>query len=165
MASINEVTLLGHLGRDPELRQTNNGQAACNISMATSRRWTDKQSGEKVEKTEWHRVVFFGRSAEVVAQYTRKGSQLYVRGRLETRKWTDKDGIDKYVTEIVAESCQFVDKRQDNGSAAPAAPTTGDAPAAPRSPATPAAQAAPQRAPAAQAAPAADPYFDDDIPF
>lgn len=111
MASINKVILIGNLGRDPEVRYTPSGAAVCNISLATTRSWKDKNSGEKVEETEWHRVVFYDRLAEVVGEYLKKGSPAYIEGRLKTRKWQDKDGKDQYTTEIVAESLQLLGSR------------------------------------------------------
>ena len=101
MASVNKVILIGNLGRDPETRYMPDGGAITNISIATTETWKDK-SGEKQEKTEWHRVAFFGKLAEIAGEYLKKGSQVYVEGRLQTRKWQDKDGADKYTTEIVA---------------------------------------------------------------
>ena len=101
MASVNKVILIGNLGRDPETRYMPDGAAITNISVATTDTWKDKQ-GEKQERTEWHRVAFFGRLAEIAGEYLKKGSQVYVEGRLQTRKWQDKDGNDKYTTEIVA---------------------------------------------------------------
>jgi len=122
MASVNKVILLGNVGRDPEVRYSANGDAIANLSIATTERWKDKASGEMQEKTEWHRLSVFGRKAEVISEYVRKGSSLFVEGRLQTRKWTDKDGNDKYTTEIVVDNFQFVGKApgQDNEPAAPA---------------------------------------------
>ncbi|MBU3824695.1 MAG: single-stranded DNA-binding protein [Candidatus Oceanisphaera merdipullorum] len=100
---INKVILIGHLGQDPEIRYMPNGNAVANITLATSETWRDKQSGEQKEKTEWHRVVFFGKLAEIVGEYLRKGSQIYVEGRLQTRKWQGQDGQDRYTTEIVVD--------------------------------------------------------------
>ena len=100
MASLNKVILIGNLGKDPETRYAPSGDAICNLTLATTETWKDKTSGERREATEWHRVVFFGRVAEVAAQYLRKGSQVYVEGRLQTRKWQDKDGNDRYSTEV-----------------------------------------------------------------
>jgi len=107
MASVNKVILVGHLGRDPEVRYTEDDKTIANVSIATSETWKDK-SGEKQEKTEWHRVAFFGKLADVVGQYLVKGSQVYVEGRLQTRKWQDKDGQDRYTTEIVADRMQML---------------------------------------------------------
>ena len=100
---INKVILIGHLGQDPEIRYMPNGNAVANITLATSETWRDKQSGEQKEKTEWHRVVFFGKLAEIVGEYLRKGSQVYLEGRLQTRKWQGQDGQDRYTTEIVVD--------------------------------------------------------------
>jgi len=145
---VNKVILIGNLGRDPEMRYTPSGVAVANITIATSESWKDKQSGEMQERTEWHRVVFYQRLAEIVGEYLRKGSKVYVEGRLRTSKWQDKTtGQDRYTTEIMAVSMQMLDSK---GGA------TGDAPAFEKSTATSA------NAPAA--APALD-SFDDDIPF
>ena len=102
MASVNKVTLIGNLGRDPEVRYAPSGAAVCNITLATSRSWKDKTSGERQEETEWHRVVFYDKLAEIAGQYLKKGKPVYIEGRLKTRKWTDKDGAEKYTTEIIA---------------------------------------------------------------
>lgn len=102
MASVNKVILIGNLGQDPELKHMPNGGAVTSISLATTEAWKDKATGEKKEKTEWHRVVFFNRLAEIVGEYLRKGSQVYIEGNLRTNKWQDKDGNDRYTTEIVA---------------------------------------------------------------
>ena len=102
MASVNKVILVGNLGRDPETRFAPSGSAICNITLATSRNWKDKSSGEKREETEWHRVVFYDKLAEIAGEYLKKGRPVYVEGRLKTRKWTDKDGAEKYTTEIIA---------------------------------------------------------------
>src|SRR5688572_17697821 len=114
MASVNKVILIGNLGRDPETRYMPDGGAITNISVATTDTWKDKQ-GEKQEKTEWHRVAFFGKLAEIAGEYLKKGSQVYVEGRLQTRKWQDKDGNDKYTTEIVADRMQMLGSRQGMG--------------------------------------------------
>ena len=114
MASVNKVILIGNLGRDPETRFMPSGDAICNISIATTDTWKDK-NGEKQEKTEWHRVAFFGKLAEIAGEYLKKGSQVYVEGRLQTRKWQDKDGQDKYTTEIVANAMQMLGSRQGMG--------------------------------------------------
>lgn len=110
MASVNKVVLICTLGKDPEMRQTQNGNAICNLSAATSRKYKDAQ-GEYQEETEWHRISLFGRMAELGGQYLSKGSSVYIEGRLRTRKYKDKDGIDRYVTEIIGESMQFLDKK------------------------------------------------------
>ncbi len=115
MASINKVILIGNLGRDPEVRYTPNGAAVCNVSIATTRNWKDKNSGDKVEETEWHRVVFYDRLAEIAGEYLKKGRPVYVEGRLKTRKWQDKDGKDNYTTEIVAEQMQLLGGRESGG--------------------------------------------------
>lgn len=107
MAGVNKVIVLGNLGADPELRSSPSGVTTCRLSIATSMNWTDKNSGEKKEKTEWHRVVFFGRSAEVIDQYLKKGQQLYIEGRLQTSKY-EKDGIERYSTDIIGESFNFI---------------------------------------------------------
>jgi len=108
MAGINKVILIGNLGRDPELRYTQNGQPVANFSLATSENWTDKSSGEKVEKTEWHRVVVWGRTAEHCSQYLAKGRTVYIEGRLQTRDWEDKEGQKRSTTEINAQTVQFL---------------------------------------------------------
>jgi single-strand DNA-binding protein len=115
MASVNKVILVGNLGRDPETRYMPDGAAITNVSVATSFQWNDKASGEKKEETEWHRVVFRGKLAEVAGEYLKKGSQVYVEGRLRTRKWQDKEGQDKYTTEIVAERMQMLGSRAGGG--------------------------------------------------
>ena len=113
MAGVNLVIILGNLGNDPEMRYMPNGEPVANISIATSETWNDKNTGEKREKTEWHRVTAYRRTAEIIGQYTRKGSKLYVEGKLQTRKWTDNNGVDKYITEIIADSVQLLDSRGD----------------------------------------------------
>jgi single-strand DNA-binding protein len=115
MASVNKVILVGNLGRDPEVRYMPSGDAIANVSLATSFRSKDKNTGENKETTEWHRVAFFGRLAEVVAQYLKKGSTIYVEGRLQTRKYTDKDGIEKYATDVIAMEMQMLGGRQAGG--------------------------------------------------
>lgn len=112
MASINKVILIGNLGRDPEVSYTPAGVAVCNVSVATTRNWKDKASGEKVEETEWHRVAFYDRLAEIVGEYLKKGRPVYLEGRLKTRKWQDKDGKDQYTTEVIAESMQMLGSRE-----------------------------------------------------
>jgi single-strand DNA-binding protein len=138
MASVNKVIVVGNLGRDPETRYMPDGAAITNASIATSFQWTDKASGEKKEETEWHRVVFRGRLAEIAGEYLKKGSQVYVEGRLRTRKWQDKEGQDRYTTEIVADSMQMLGSRAGSGEpraeraepASKAAEPRGEAPAA-----------------------------------
>lgn len=113
---VNKVILIGNLGNDPDVRYTASGAAVANISLATAESWRDKESGEQQERTEWHRVVFFGRLAEIVAEYLKKGSQIYVEGRLQTRKWQDKEGKDRYSTEIVANEMQMLGSRSGGGN-------------------------------------------------
>jgi single-strand DNA-binding protein len=150
MASVNKVILVGNLGRDPETRYMPDGAAITNVSVATSFQWTDKASGEKKEETEWHRVVFRGRLAEVAGEYLKKGSQVYVEGRLRTRKWQDKEGQDRYSTEIMATEMKMLGSRAGSGE-------PREAPMEPR---------AAEPKPAAEKKPAGK--FDDmedDIPF
>ena len=118
MASVNKVIIVGNLGRDPEVRYNPNGGAWCTVSVATSRSWKDKTSGEKVEETEWHRVVFNDKLAEIAGEYLKKGRSVYVEGRLKTRKWTDKDGAEKYSTEIIASDMQMLGSREGMGGGA-----------------------------------------------
>ena len=113
---VNKVILVGNLGKDPEVRYSPNGSAMANVTIATAESWKDKQSGEKQEKTEWHRVVFFYRLAEIVGEYLKKGSQVYIEGRLQTRKWQGQDGQDRYTTEIVANDMQMLGSRAGGGS-------------------------------------------------
>jgi len=115
MASINKVILVGHLGRNPEGRYLPSGEMVANFSMATTESWKDK-SGEKKEETEWHRVSFFGKTAEVICEYVKRGSQIYVEGRIQTRKWTDKDGVEKYSTEIRGDRMQMLGSRAGGDS-------------------------------------------------
>ena len=122
MASINKVILIGNLGKDPEVRYTPSGTAVCNVSIATTRSWKNKDTGDKSEETEWHRVVFYDKLAEIAGQYLAKGKPVYVEGRLKTRKWTDKDGQDKYVTEIIAEQMQMLGGREEAPNRTPAPP-------------------------------------------
>ena len=170
MASVNKVIVVGNLGRDPEMRTFPSGDRVANVTIATTDKWKDKQSGEMKEATEWHRVVFNGRLAEIAGEYLRKGSQVYVEGSLRTRKWTDKDGIEKFTTEIRADQMQMLGSRQGMGGGGGGAPSDGDDggyDSAPRR------SAAPSRAPAPAAAqrPAAGKPssgfddMDDDIPF
>jgi single-strand DNA-binding protein len=113
---VNKVILVGHLGKDPEVRYSGNGQAVANVTLATSESWKDKESAEKQERVEWHRVVFFGRLAEIAGEYLKKGSPVYVEGRLQTRKWQDKQGLDRYTTEIVANDMQMLGSGNGNGN-------------------------------------------------
>jgi single-strand DNA-binding protein len=115
MASVNKVILIGNLGRDPEVRYTPNGAAVCNLRLATTRNWKSRDSGEKQEETEWHSVVLYDRQAEVAGEYLKKGRPVYIEGRLKTRKWQDKDGNDKYTTEIIADSMQLLGGREGMG--------------------------------------------------
>jgi single-strand DNA-binding protein len=112
---VNKVILVGNLGRDPEMKYTASGAAIANITVATSESWNDKQTGEKVEKTEWHRVVAFQRLAEIMGEYLRKGSQVYIEGKLQTRKWQDQNGQDRYSTEVVANDMQMLGARGGEG--------------------------------------------------
>ena len=115
MASVNKVILVGNLGRDPEMRYMSGGDAVCNITIATSESWKDKNTGEKREITEWHKVVFYRKLAEIAGQYLKKGSSVYIEGRIKTRKWQDKDGNDRYTTEIEATEMQMLGSRQSGG--------------------------------------------------
>jgi single-strand DNA-binding protein len=158
MASVNKVILIGNLGRDPETRYTADGAAITNITLATTDTWKDKATGEKKEQTEWHRVAFFGRLAEIAGEYLKKGRQVYVEGRLRTRKWQDKDGQDRYTTEVIADTMQMLGSREGMGGGAAEFDGGHDEPRAPA------------RAPAGRSAPAAKPAssmadMDDDIPF
>ena len=172
MASVNKVIVVGNLGRDPEMRTFPSGDQVANVTVATTDRWKDKQSGEMREATEWHRLVFNGRLAEIAAQYLRKGSQIYVEGQIRTRKYNDKDGVEKYATDIRVDQMQMLGSRQGQGG-----PSGGDddggysqggggggggysrpPAAAPRAPA-----AAPRQAPAKSSSGFDD--MDDDIPF
>lgn len=115
MSSVNKVILIGNVGKDVDVRYMPSGDAVANLTLATSENWTDKSSGEKKEATEWHRISFFGRLAEVVGEYVKKGAKIYVEGKLQTRKWQDKDGTDRYTTEIRADNMKMLDKRQRDG--------------------------------------------------
>ena len=167
MASVNKVILIGNLGKDPEVRYAPSGSAVCNITLATSRNWKDKTSGERQEETEWHRVVFFDRMAEVAGEYLKKGKSVYIEGRLKTRKWTDKEGVDKYTTEVMADRMEMLGSREgggggDEGYGEQSAPRAE----APRRSAPP--PRAPAPAPRATPAPKSSTGFDDmddDIPF
>jgi len=158
MASVNKVILLGNLGRDPETRYTTGGDAVTNLNIATSEQWKDK-SGEKQERTEWHRVVLFGRQAEIAGEYLKKGRSVYIEGRLQTKKYTDKDGVEKYSTEIVGDRMQLIGGARDGGGGGGGGDADfsgGGAPA--------------RRAPSSGGAPSGGGRkntddFDDDIPF
>jgi single-strand DNA-binding protein len=156
MASVNKVILIGNLGKDPEVRYAPSGSAICNVTLATSRQWKDKTSGEKQEETEWHRVVFYDRLAEIAGEYLKKGRPVYVEGRLKTRKWTDKEGVEKYTTEIVADQMQLLGSREGTGGDE-ASGGQRSAPAA-RPPAGRPAVAAPKSSTGFD-------NMDDDIPF
>ena len=130
MASVNKVILVGNLGRDPETKYMPDGAAITNVSIATSYQRTDKASGQKTEETEWHRVVFFSRLAEIAGEYLKKGSQVYIEGRLRTRKWQDKEGQDRYSTEIVADAMQMLGSRAGSGEPRPEAARTSEPKAA-----------------------------------
>ena len=164
MASVNKVILVGNLGRDPEVRYSPDGAAICNVSIATTSNWKDKNSGERREETEWHRVVFYNRLAEIAGEYLKKGRPVYVEGRLKTRKWQNKEGVDQYTTEVVADQMQMLGGRDGGDGGMGGGMGGGESQGAPRA-------AAPARAPQAQrpAAPAAGGAnladMDDDIPF
>ena len=125
---VNKVTLIGNLGNDPEVRYSGNGNAVANVSLATAESWRDKDSGEQQERTEWHRIVFFGRLAEIVSEYLHKGSQIYVEGRLQTNKWQDKEGNDRYTTQIVANEMQMLGSRGSASTNQESAPQIEPAP-------------------------------------
>ena len=144
---VNKVILIGNLGQDPEVRYTPNNIAVANVTIATSESWKDKTTGENQEKTEWHRVVFFRRLAEIAGEYLKKGSKVYLEGRLQTRKWQDQQGQDRYTTEIVADQMQMLDSRGGSADFAPSQQRSS----------------APQSPP--EAAAPADSGFEDDIPF
>jgi single-strand DNA-binding protein len=173
MASVNKVIIIGNLGKDPEVRYLPSGAAICNITVATSRQWKDKTSGERQEETEWHRITFFDRMAEIAGEYLKKGRPVYVEGRLKTRKYTDKDGVEKYATDIVATEMQLLGGREGGGGGDDMGDSMGGggmgggmgggsrAAAAPRS-------APPRQAPAPKPAAKSSTGFDDmddDIPF
>ena len=168
MASVNKVIIVGNLGKDPEVRYLPSGSAICNITVATSRQWKDKTSGERQEETEWHRITFFDRMAEIAGEYLKKGRSVYVEGRLKTRKYTDKDGMEKYSTEIVASDMQLLGSRNGGAGGMDAGGDMGGAESRPQRSA-PAAR--PASTPAARPAPAASKSssgfddMDDDIPF
>ena len=145
MAGVNKVILIGRLGNDPEMRYMPSGEAVANLSIATSESWTDKTTGTKREKTEWNRVVAFRKLAEIIGQYCKKGDQIYIEGKLQTRKWTDKNGQDHYTTEIIADQMQMLGGKEDRGQRERQSEKPGWSPD-------------PQPNPAPQT-------FDDDIPF
>lgn len=149
---VNKVILIGNCGQDPETRFSGAGAAITNISVATSESWKDKQTGQQQERTEWHRVVFFNRLAEIAGEYLKKGSKVYIEGSLRTRKWQDQSGQDRYTTEIVANEMQMLDSRGSQGEGG-YAPSQGQA------------RQQPQQAPAPAAVAAGGDDWDDDIPF
>ena len=155
---VNKVILIGNLGQDPEVKFMPNGNAVTNVTIATSESWKDKNTGEQVDKTEWHRVVFFRRLAEIVGEYLKKGSKVYIEGKLQTRKWQDQSGNDRYTTEIVANEMQMLDSRGGGGggdySKPPSSKSSGDQSSGQAS----------SKQPATAAAGGFD-DFDDDIPF
>lgn len=153
MASFNQATIVGNLGNDPEMRYMPSGDAIATISVATTETWKDKE-GNKKEETEWHRVTFFGRLAEIVGQYLKKGSSVFIQGRIKTDKYTDKDGIERYATKIIGDTMRMLGGRQDGGNAGQG----GGAPAPRQAPPAPAARPAPRPAPNFS-------DMDDDIPF
>ena len=146
---VNKVIILGNVGQDPETKFTASGTAIANLSVATSESWKDKQTGQQVDKTEWHRVVAFNRLAEIIGEYVKKGSKVYIEGKLTTRKWQDQGGADRYTTEIVASEMQMLDSRGDNSGAQP--PARQPQPKEPRQP-------TPEQSGNMD-------NFDDDIPF
>ncbi len=174
MASVNKVIIVGNLGKDPEMRYMPSGSAICNVNVATTRQWKNKDSGEKMEETDWHRIVFFDRLAEIAGEYLKKGRSVYVEGRLRTRKWADKEGKDQYTTEVVATEMQMLGGREGMGGGAGAgADEEGSgsggggynersAPQRPAPASRPPAQAAAR--PTAKSSTGFD-NMDDDIPF
>ena len=159
MASVNKVILIGNLGRDPEVRTFPDGGTLCNVTLATTRSWKDKNSGDKVEETEWHRIVFRDRLAEIAGEYLKKGKQVYIEGRLKTRKYTDKDGVEKYATEVVATDMTMLGSREGMGGG-----DEGGGGGYSRPAARPSAPSAAATKPAAKSSTGFD-DMDDDIPF
>lgn len=156
MASVNKVIILGNLGRDPEVRYTPNGAAVCNLRIATTRNWKSRESGERQEETEWHSVVMYDRQAEIAGEYLNKGRAVYIEGRLKTRKWQDKEGQDRYTTEIVADSMQLLGGVDGGEGGDKGRETPRPAPAPRREP--------PAQRPAPKSSTGFD-DMDDDIPF
>ncbi len=154
---INKVILVGNLGKDPEIRYVPNGGAVANLNIATSESWKDKGTGEKQERTEWHRVVFFGKLAEIASEYLKKGAQIYVEGRLQTRKWQDKSGQDRYTTEIVGSELQMLGGRGGAGG--------GEGPPADMPYDAPASSSGGRSTQSSAPTPGGGEDFDDDIPF
>ena len=172
MASVNKVIIVGNLGRDPEVRYNPSGAAWCTVSLATTRNWKNKDSGEKMEETEWHRVVFNDRLAEIAGEYLKKGRSVYVEGRLKTRKWTDKEGKEVYTTEILANEMQMLGGREGMGGGAGGGDEEGagggqaDRPSPQRAaPASRPAAAAAARPAAPKTSSTGFDNMDDDIPF
>ena len=168
MASVNKVILIGNCGRDPEVRYTPGGTAICNVSVATSSRRKDKASGESIEDTQWHRVTFYDRLAEIAGEYLKKGRPVYIEGRLKTRKWQDKEGVDRYTTEIVADSMQLLGGREGMGGGAGGGEEDGGGQGERSAPPQRSAPASRPSAPASRPAPKSSTGFDnmdDDIPF
>jgi single-strand DNA-binding protein len=164
MASLNKVQIIGNLGRDPEVRYTPNGNAVCNVSVATTRAWKNKDSGEKQEETEWHRVVFYDRLAEIAGEYLKKGRSVYVEGRLKTRKWQDKEGKEQYTTEIVAVDMQMLGSREGMGGGSGAEERGGEDYGSGGGRPAPASRPAAQK-PAQKSSATGFDNMDDDIPF
>ena len=173
MASVNKVIIVGNLGKDPEVRYMPSGGAICNVNVATTRQWKNKESGEKQEETDWHRIVFFDRLAEIAGEYLKKGRSIYVEGRLRTRKWTDKEGKDQYTTEIVATEMQMLGSREGmgvggNAGADDEGGAGGGGHGERAAPQRPAPASRPAAAAASRPAPKSTTGFDnmdDDIPF
>jgi single-strand DNA-binding protein len=171
MASVNKVILIGNLGRDPEVRYTPSGAAVCNLRLATTRNWKNRDTGDRMEETEWHSVVLYDRQAEAAGEYLRKGRPVYIEGRLKTRKWQDKDGNDRYTTEVVADTMQFLGGRPDDEDDRAPSPPPQPSRAPSRAPAPPQRNAyrdardgrAP--APAPRQSGGGIDEMDDDIPF
>lgn len=163
MASVNKVIIVGNLGRDPETRYMPNGEAVTNVAVATTESWKDKNSGDKKEITEWHRITFYRKLAEIAGQYLKKGSSVYIEGRLQTRKWTDKDGVERYTTEIIADTMQMLGGRPGaGGGSASMDDDYGSSAPAPRQSSAGGSSAA---RPAAKPAASNFNDMDDDIPF
>lgn len=159
---VNKAILIGHLGADPEVKYMPSGGAVANVNLATTERWKDRQTGEQQERTEWHRLTFYGRTAEVAGEYLRKGSQVYVEGRIQTRKWQGQDGQDRYTTEIIVNDMQMLGGRGAGGGSA----DNWDQPSEPRSAPASSGGAPQSKPPSSAAAPAGSgSQFDDDIPF
>ncbi len=163
---VNKAILIGNLGQDPEVRYTPSGSAVCNVPLATTESWKDRESGERRERTEWHRLVFFGRLAEITAEYMRKGSQAYVEGRMQTRKWQDQSGNDRYTTEVVVSEMHILGNRGgDSGGNRDTARYDNHQPFENKGRARPAPSKQKAEPEAATPAAAVSDDFDDDIPF